>query len=135
MKTFILLIITTLLTAQAFAEVAVIVHPDNNSIINKDEVQRIFLGKKTTFENGQSATPYNLANETVRAEFDSRMLDKTSSELRTYWSKLVFTGKGTPPVEFATPAELIAKVSSDPSAIGYVDAAAVPDSVKVAFKF
>lgn len=135
MKAFNFLMITSLLAVQAVAEVAIIVHPGNTSAITKEEVQRIFLGKKNTFENGKSATPFNLTADSVRAEFDTRMLDKSSSELRSYWSKLVFTGKGTPPAELATPAEMIAKVATDPNAIGYVDAATVTDSVKVALTF
>lgn len=136
MKAFAFLIAALLLASQALADVAVIVHPGNNNVINKDEVQRIFLGKKKNFDDGSSATPINLTDkDAARAEFENKVLDKTTAELRTYWSKLVFTGKGTPPVEMASTEELLARISTDPSAIGYIDAGAVTDAVKVAAKF
>ena len=47
---------------------------------------------------------------------------------------MVFTGKTQQPKEVADDAEVIAKVSSDPQAIGYVDSGSVNDSVKVVLK-
>ena len=47
---------------------------------------------------------------------------------------MVFTGKAQPPKEVSDDAAVIAKVSSDPEAIGYVDSGAVNDSVKVVLK-
>lgn len=136
MKAYAVLIAALLLASQTLADVAVIVHPGNNNVLNKEEVQRIFLGKKKNFDDGSSATPLNLTDKDgARTEFENKVLDKTSSELRTYWSKLVFTGKGTPPVEVASTEELLARVSTDPSAIGYIDAGAITDAVKVAAQF
>ncbi len=136
MKVFAFFIAAMLVASHALAETVVIVHPSNNNIINKEEVQRIFLGKKKSFDDGRSVTPLNLTDTVAsRAEFENKVLDKTPAELRAYWSKLVFTGKGTPPAEMASTDELLARIATDPGAIGYIDAAAVTDAVKVAFKF
>ena len=51
--------------------------------------------------------------------------------MKAYWSKLVFTGKGTPPAELANEAAVLSHVAANPDAIGYVDAASVDGSVKV----
>lgn len=55
--------------------------------------------------------------------------------MKAYWSKLVFTGKGTPPQEVPGDAEVKALIGSNPSTIGYIDAGSVDASVKVVHKF
>jgi len=125
-----------LLSASTNAEVAIVVHPTNVASADQAEISRLFTGRGTTFSNGSKATPLNLADSSpARAEFDSKVLGKSSSQMKAYWSKLVFTGKGTPPKELATDADVKAAVAADPTAIGYIDAASVDASVKVIAKF
>lgn len=123
-------------SASVCAEVAVVVHPSNAVTLDQAEIGRLFTGRGTTFNNGNKATPLNLAESApARADFDSKVLGKSSSQMKAYWSKLVFTGKGTPPKELASDTDVKAAVAADPSAIGYIDAAAVDASVKVVGKF
>lgn len=125
-----------LVASAASAEVAVIVHPSNAATLDQAEIARLFTGRGTTFNNGSKATPFNLAEAApARAQFDTKVLNKSSSQMKAFWSKLVFTGKGTPPKEMASDAEMKSTVSSDPTAIGYIDASAVDDTVKVVAKF
>lgn len=125
-----------LTSAVVSAEVAVVVHPSNAATLDQAEISRLFTGRGATFNNGSKATPLNLAEGApARAEFDSKVLGKSSSQMKAYWSKLVFTGKGTPPKELASDADVKAAVAADASAIGYIDAAAVDASVKVVGKF
>ncbi|WP_306523885.1 phosphate ABC transporter substrate-binding protein [Rheinheimera sp.] len=125
-----------LIVNAAIAEVAVIVHPSNAVSLDQSEITRLFTGRGATFNNGNKATPFNLAESApARAHFDSKVLGKSSSQMKAYWSKLVFTGKGTPPKELASDAEVKAAVAADANAIGYIDAAAVDASVKVVGKF
>ncbi len=123
-----------LLSAAVYAEVVVIAHPSNNNSFSKEELEALFMVKKSSFADGAKATAYYLsADDTVRHQFDEKVLGKSSSQLKAYWSKLVFTGKGTPPPELGNSAEAVAKVAAEPSAIAYVDKAAVKDGVKVVF--
>ncbi len=125
----------SLLTPVCWADVVVIVNPALGAV-SEDEIQRIFLGKKSAFSDGTKATPYYLAESlTERGVFDQQALGKSSSQLKAYWSQLVFTGKGTPPAELSSSAEAVAKVAADKSAIAYVDAGAVNSSVKVIATF
>ena len=55
----------------------------------------------------------------------------SESQLKSYWSKLVFTGKGQPPRDVQTDAEMIELVAGNPNIIGYVDISSVTDKVKV----
>lgn len=133
MKLFTALLIL-LFSVATYAEVVVIVHPSNNNSFTKEEIESLFMVKKSGFADGSKASTYYLsADDPVRHQFDEKVLGKSSSQLKAYWSKLVFTGKGTPPPELSNSAEAIAKVAAEPSAIAYVDKTAVKDGVKVVF--
>lgn len=132
-----LLIISGLLFSQlAVAELVVIVHPSNNNQLDEAAVSKIYLGREKSFADGQSVVPLALADSApASTAFNDAVLKKSASQLKAYWSKLVFTGKGTPPKEIGSEEEMLKLVATNPSVIGYVDAAKVDASVKVALKF
>ncbi|MBT0587351.1 phosphate ABC transporter substrate-binding protein [Alteromonas oceanisediminis] len=122
----------TLLTSfSAAAATTVIVHPSNAAALDEKSVQRIFLGKEKKFSDGVESIPINqVADSAVRGDFDENVLGRSSAQVSAYWSKLVFTGKGVPPKEVSSDADVIELVSKNPSAIGYVDSASVTGDVK-----
>ena len=126
----------TICCASANAEVAVVVHPANANTLDTTAISRIFLGKMKEFPDGSQAVPVTQLSESApTAEFNDKVLSKSASQLKAYWSKLVFTGKGTPPKEVESDAAIIDLVSSNPNIIGYVDSSAVTGSVKVIATF
>jgi ABC-type phosphate transport system substrate-binding protein len=120
------------LPSLAFAEVAVIVNSSNTATISDSDISRLFLGKLKSFPNGDKAAPVNskFGSET-RNEFEKKILKKSSSQVKAYWSKLIFSGKGKPPKELGSDKDILTLVASDPTIIGYVDAASVDSTVKV----
>ncbi|MCH4292999.1 phosphate ABC transporter substrate-binding protein [Shewanella sp. 3B26] len=135
MKKVIYSILLCLCSVQAWAGVAVIVHPSNGDSIDKKAIENIYLGKTKSFPGGGQAVPVNLEAGPVREAFDTNVLGKSSSQLKSYWSQKVFTGKGTPPKEVASADEVIGLVSSNPNIIGYIDSSQVNGSVKVVAEF
>ena len=136
MKKILTTVIFSLLSMPLFAEVSVIVHPSNADNIDQKSIENIYLGKAKTFPSGASVLPVNLESSiATREEFDSKALNKSSSQLKSYWAQKVFTGKGTPPKEASSVAEMLELVSSNPNIIGYIDSSAVTDAVKVVAKF
>jgi len=120
----------------AFADVAVIVHPSNADTLDKESISRLFLNKAKAFPGGTQAEPVALAEgQAATDEFNGKVLNKTAAQLTAFWSKLVFTGKGQPPKALGSDAEVISAVAGNPGAIGYVDAGAVNDSVRVVATF
>lgn len=117
----------------AQAEVAVVVHPSNGAAgLDAGEVAKLFLGKASKFPGGAQATPIELVEgHASRDEFHTKVTNKDAGQLKSYWSRLVFTGKGQPPRTVAGNADVISAVAADPSAIGYVDSGAVTGDVKV----
>jgi ABC-type phosphate transport system substrate-binding protein len=125
------------LPALCWAESVVIVHPSNTvAALEQKQVQRIFLGKTKSFPEGDEAIPINQPEDTaITQSFAKQVLKKTPSQLKSYWTKLLFTGGGAPPKEVGSDAEVVALVSANPNVIGFVDSASINDSVKVVFKF
>ncbi len=118
--------------AGAAPDVVVIANPSAPiSEAAPEDVARLFLGK-TKALSGERLTPVDQAKDSETAQqFYELVVGKTASQLRAYWSKLVFTGKGSPPKEVGSDADVIAAVAGDPSLVGYVAASAVDGSVKV----
>lgn len=100
--------------------------------MSKDQVSDIFLGKSTAIPGGGTAVPVDQPESSpLRDEFYSKVTGKSASQAKSLWSKLAFTGKGTPPKEMGSSAEVKKTVAGTPGAIGYIEKAAVDDSVKV----
>ncbi|CCQ10929.1 ABC-type phosphate transport system, periplasmic component [Pseudoalteromonas luteoviolacea B = ATCC 29581] len=130
------LISLALLSTSAFAGIAVVVHPSNNSELDAAAINRIFTGKEKAFSNGNKVIPISQDSATgATGEFNEKVLNKTAAQLKAYWSKLVFTGKGTPPKEVMNDQEVMQLISSNPDTIGYVSSGAVDGSVKVVAEF
>jgi len=131
MKTFLRILSGAALlgmVSMANAEVAVIVNPGAAKAPSQSEVANIFLGKDKSLK-GVDQAGWNPAKEAFYAGVTS----KNESQLKSYWSGLIFTGKGQPLPSVADDAAVVARVAAEADAIGYVDSAAVNDSVKVLF--
>lgn len=126
----------SLAASAANAELVVIVNPKNPAAaLSAEQVAAIFLGTSTTFPDGGAAT---LADQpesaSIRGDFYQKATGRSVAQVKATWARLTFTGKGTPPKELKSDAEVKAFVASDPKAIGYVDASAVDGSVKAVLK-
>ncbi len=131
------ILLISLCSSLASAEISVIVSINNpNSAIDQASVAKIFLGKAKSFPDGSQAVPVDQSDgSAARDSFNSAILGKSASQLKSYWSRLIFTGKGTPPQQSGNDAEVKSLVSNNPNIIGYIDSSAVDGSVKVVHKF
>jgi ABC-type phosphate transport system substrate-binding protein len=117
----------------AFADVVPVVSSKSAvDELSRDQVVDIFLGKADRFPNGQPAVPIDQAEGSeLRDTFYMQFANRSAAQLKAYWSKIVFTGKGQPPRE-VSPTEKVKRVlASNPHSIGYIDRADVDSNVKV----
>jgi ABC-type phosphate transport system substrate-binding protein len=132
------LLITLLMLFVSAAEAGVVVVVGASSSLgelSQDQVAGIFLGKTSKFPDGSKAIPIDQEDGAdVRADFYKQVTGKSSSQLKSYWSKLIFSGKGQPPRQVKSDAEVIQSINANPGQIGYLGEEAVDDSVKVVFK-
>jgi len=131
-----LLVSNLIFVSQSIAGVSVIVHPENNSTFSKKIIKKIFLGKSKNFDNGKVILLLSpKTGSSASNEFNKAILKKTASQINAYWSKMIFTGKGTPPQEIESVSEIISAIAENKDAIAFIDADSVTDAVKVVATF
>ncbi len=117
----------------AAAEVVTVVSPQNPvSSLSRSEVSNIFLGKTNRFPSDQPAVPIDQPeNSAARAEFYRNVSNKRPAEIKAYWAKMIFTGRGQPPTVAGDDEEVKKTLTNRPDGIGYIDRAAVDKRIKV----
>jgi len=102
----------------------------------RNQIEKNFLGRNHRFPEGDEAIPIDLGVESPeREEFYLKLSDKTQAQMKAYWSKIVFTGRGRPPPIVSDSKELIEELDSSINNIGYMDSSKLDDRVKVLFTF
>jgi ABC-type phosphate transport system substrate-binding protein len=91
--------------------------------LDSDQLRNMFLKKRVVWGNGDTIRPIDLSSKfPVREQFVRRVLKKTPAQLKTYWNQQIFSGKGVPPPEASSPADVINYVRANSGAVGYVPA-------------
>ncbi len=119
--------------AQDAINFKVIVNTSNAvATMSKAQTSKLFLKKKTKWENGSKVVPVDLAESSpVRVEFSKAIHGKSVSSIKSYWQKLIFSGRAVPPPIKASDPEVVNFVKANRGAIGYVSADASIADVKV----
>jgi hypothetical protein len=103
-------------------EFVVIVNTFNPFVtIKADDLSRIFLKKTATWSNGQAAQPVDQPEgSNLRRRFTSRVLNRDTGSVKSYWQQQVFSGKAVPPPTLDTDAAVLEFVRLHPYAVGYI---------------
>lgn len=124
--------------AENQTRVVVVVNKNNPaSHISSADVYDIFLGKRVVWGSGGAVMTCDLSDpalpeeKTARARFAKEYIKKDLRSLKNYWIKMIFSGRGQPPVSFERPEDVIRFVSINHGAIGYLFENQVTDEVKV----
>ncbi len=111
--------------------IVVIAHKDfPTDVLTVEEVQRIFLGKKTTWKNQGKIMPICLKNGKSHESFVRTFLDMNASQFDIFWKKAVFIGTGRPPRSLSGETDVVKSVMMTPGALGYIDSETNHDAVK-----
>jgi len=102
----------------------VIVHTANPAAsVSREELSRIFLKKTGQWQDGSRAVPVDLVDSSpARGRFSQVVHGKDTSAIKAYWQKQIFSGRGVPPAELGSAAEVVAFVGANRGAVGYVAA-------------
>jgi hypothetical protein len=112
--------------------VAVVSAKSQITTLTRTQVMDIFLGKRTRFPDGSAAIPIDLAEgSAARDEFYTRLAEMSAAQVKSFWSRIIFTGRGQPPRTVATDVEAKRLLVADPNTIGYIDKSLVDSSVRV----
>ncbi len=133
MKKLYFLLITILLVHQSvLAEMFVIVNKSNAvQEMTKTEVTGIFMGRYQSFKNGVFALPLDQQSDGEnRASFYAALTGRNLSFINAYWTRLLFTGRATPPKELSDDNSVVNLVKTNLNAIGYVDSSINAEALK-----
>jgi len=118
----------------AHAEVVIVVNAKSTATsLTKEQASAIFLGKSPDIPGAGAAVPIDQVDSPLREEFYTKVTGKSTAQIRSHWSKLVFTGRGAAPRQLANSAEVKKFLASNPNGIGYIETSAVDSSVKVLY--
>ena len=116
------------------AAFVVIVHAKNPATeVQKDRLSKMFLKKIKRWEETDASVESldQLESSDVREDFTRAVHGKSISAIKSYWQRMIFSGRDVPPDELDSDAEVISAVAKDEGAVGYVSIAAeLPDGVK-----
>lgn len=136
-KTLVILLTLLCSSVQAHAELFVIMNPASDvDSLSADTVKRIYLSKIKRIPNSSViAFPIDQSeNSETRALFNQRIIGMNAADLRAYWAKRIFTGKGGPPKAVSSDADVVALVRNNRNCIGYISGGHVPRGVLVVLR-
>lgn len=100
--------------------------------LTPEQARRLYLALPGRFPGGRRLVPFDQPpSSPARRVFVREVLKKSERELAQYWSRRTFAGKGRPPRVLPDDAAVIEQVTRSPGSVGYIDADALDDSVKV----
>jgi ABC-type phosphate transport system substrate-binding protein len=119
----------------AMADVVAVVSAGSAvTTLSRNQLLDIFLGRANRFPDGTPAVPLDQAEgSAVRDEFYSKLAGQTPAQIKAYWAKIIFTGRGQPPPTVPNDVDVKKRIRANPAAIGYIDRSAVDDSVRIVF--
>jgi ABC-type phosphate transport system substrate-binding protein len=107
----------------AWAEIVIIAHQGvPETTVTKKDLQAIFLGKRVQWKDNTAIHPATVNDQKHHSVFLKQYVNKSFAKWNAHWKRMVFTGNGTPPKQFATQQELLEYVATTAGAIGYLDA-------------
>jgi ABC-type phosphate transport system substrate-binding protein len=118
-----------------FADIVVIGNRDlpANSL-SRDELSRIYLGKTKYLSSGIKVVPVDQrSGSMIREKFYNDLFQKSESEMKAYWSRIMFTGQGYPPIQENDDTSVLETVAKNANCLGYIERSALNNSVKVLY--
>jgi hypothetical protein len=115
-----ILLVALLSMSDALAGEVVVI---GNTALGKLDVltiQKLFTGKLIRV-NDIDVTAVNIKSGALRDQFLSRYLNLSDEKYSAYWAIRLFAGKGMPPKELQSAAEVIIFVKTTTGAIGYIN--------------
>lgn len=116
-------------------DLAVIVNTECSvTELSRDQVINIFLGRQRQLPDGTRVLAVDLLGpNNEKARFYEGLVDKKLSEINSYWARLVFSGRGSPPWQAESSTEVREIVASQPGAIGYIERGQVRPGVRIVY--
>lgn len=99
--------------------------------ISKKELSKIFLGKTKRLPNGEKSIPIENVNKEDQEKFYKLICNKNEKQLKKYWIKMIFTGRGQPPKKIKSINDLISFLKNNKNSISYIPSKYTTSDLKI----
>lgn len=136
-KLFLTALLAFLPAATAWADLVVVANPKSGiDRMSREEVVFVFMGRWRQLPSGLPAQPVDSpVDSPEHSAFYRQLVNKNASEIKAYWSRLVFSGGARPPVMPQTREEQIRILAATPGAVSYLERSKVDARVRIVFEF
>lgn len=97
------------------------------------DIRNMFLGKVSKIDGVALEPVAQARNRAITVLFNQGVLHKTNDKMRAYWSRMMFSGKASPPPELEDDQSVKLHVASNEAAISYIKKSMLDDTVKSIF--
>ena len=135
---FVFLLTGPLYTDEAVTrDVVVVVNKANNvDALSKKQVIDIYMGRYVSFPDGSPAEPVDFpSNTNEKATFYLTLVNKEERKIKSYWSRLLFSGRAKPPIEADSFQDVVSFVEQNQDAIAYIPRSGVTSEMKIVYDF
>ncbi|MZR62341.1 hypothetical protein [Alcanivorax sp. DP30] len=124
-----------LLPLQVMAEVVVVVGKDSPiSSLSESQLRQLYLeGSGRIAGIGVKALDLPEEDRTRKA-FYQGAVGKTPAQMKSYWARMIFTGRGAPPRMVSGNRAMQVMLESNPELIGYLPEDQVTSGLKVLYR-
>lgn len=126
-------LLLSLWSGVASSEVVVAVAQDSPvEALSPADLRDVYLGRIHRLSNGTPVVPLDQSEgNPAYAAFYRKYLGRSTAEIKSHWSKRIFTGRGQPPRRVADDEAMARALADNPSAIGYLDRDSLDDRLRV----
>jgi ABC-type phosphate transport system substrate-binding protein len=97
-------------------------------------LQRLYTGRVVEVSGVDIVVVNAAPGSAARQRFLAQVMQQDDERYRAYWTVRRHVGKGTPPRELRSAAEVLEFVQANPGAVGYVSAAELRPGFNVVFR-
>lgn len=128
-----ILLVNLVICLPAHGEIVVIVNKANGvDALDKRQLIDLYMGRDLYFPNGSIAFRLDhLPKADIRQQFYFKLMQKSVAEVNAYWTRLLFTGRASPPQSVNSAEEIIDAVVANQNAIAYIHKDDLVESVRV----
>ena len=114
------------------AELVIVASPRSGAIeLSREQAEKLYLGRTTTLADGTPVKLVDLPSGATRDEFYLKLTNKNPSQILAYRSRLVFTGRASPPLEAESVTEARQWLADTPNLIGYPERGDVTGNLRI----
>ena len=108
--------------AAADGEFILVVNAANPTTeLERDRISKMFLKKVKRWDDDEAVVAVDQPEKsTVREKFTREIHKKSVSAIKSYWQRMIFSGRDVGPPELTTDADVLEFVRNERGAIGYV---------------